>query len=87
VKRVVFESGAFEDFTDWAARDKKLHGKIVDLIRDIDRNPFTGLGKPEPLRHELKGYWSRRINGVHRLVYKVTDEAIIIIACRYHYDS
>ena len=87
MKRVVFESGAFEDFTDWATRDKKLHGKIVDLIRDIDRNPFTGLGKPEPLRHELKGYWSRRINDVHRLVYKVTDEAIIIIACRYHYDS
>lgn len=87
MKRVIFESGAFEDFTGWAVQDKKLHAKIVDLIRDIDRSPFTGLGKPEPLRHELKGYWSRRINDVHRLVYKVTNEDIIIVSCKYHYDQ
>jgi toxin YoeB len=86
VKRVIFESGAFEDFTGWAVLDKKLYAKIVELIRDIDRNPFTGLGKPEPLKYELKGYWSRRINDVHRVVYKVTDEAIIIVSCKYHYD-
>ncbi|MBI4772541.1 MAG: Txe/YoeB family addiction module toxin [Chloroflexi bacterium] len=57
------------------------------LIHDIQRSPFTGLGKPEPLRHELTGFWSRRINDEHRLVYKVTDDAILIIACRYHYSD
>jgi len=87
VKRVIFESGAFEDFTAWAAQDKKLYARIIELIRDIDRNPFTGLGKPEPLRHQMRGWWSRRINDVHRLVYKVTDEAIIIVSCKYHYNS
>ena len=86
MRRVIFESGAFEDFTAWAVQDKKLHGRIVEIIRDIDRSPFTGLGKPEPLRRELKGYWSRRIDHVHRLVYKITDEAIIIVSCKYHYD-
>jgi len=85
MRQVVFESSAFEDFTAWANQDKRLYAKIVELIRDIQRSPFTGLGKPEPLRHELKGYWSRRINDEHRLVYKVTDDAIIIVACRYHY--
>lgn len=87
MKRVIFEADAFEDFNGWAVQDKKLYAKIVDLVGDIARSPFTGLGKPEPLRHELKGYWSRRINDVHRLVYKVTDEAIIIISCKYHYDQ
>ncbi len=86
MKRVIFEANAFTDFTEWAARDKKLHNKIVQLIKDVQRSPFTGLGKPEPLRHELSGYWSRRINQEHRLVYKVTDEDIIIIACKYHYE-
>jgi len=85
MRRVVFESGAFDDFTDWSVKNKKLFARIVRLIRDIRRSPFTGLGKPEPLRRELRGYWSRRINDEHRLVYKVTDEAIIVIACRYHY--
>ena len=55
MKRVIFESGAFEDFTGWAVQDKKIYAKILELIRDIDRSPFTGLGKPDPLRHELKG--------------------------------
>ncbi len=86
MKRVVFESSAFDDFTDWSTKNKKVYSKIVRLIRDIRRSPFTGLGKPEPLRHELQGYWSRRIDDEHRLVYKVTDEAVIIIACKYHYD-
>jgi toxin YoeB len=83
--RIIFEPRAFDDFTNWATEDKKLYAKIVRLIKDIQRSPFTGLGKPEPLRHELKGYWSRRIDIQHRLVYKVTDEAIIIIGCKYHY--
>ncbi|NEQ34864.1 MAG: Txe/YoeB family addiction module toxin [Okeania sp. SIO3I5] len=66
--------------------DKKIHQKIVALIKDIDRSSFSGLGKPEPLKYELSGYWSRRINDEHRLVYKVTDYEIIIIACKYHYE-
>jgi len=85
MRRIIFESSAFDDFTAWATENKKLYAKIVRLIKDVQRSPFTGLGKPEPLRHELKGYWSRRIDIEHRLVYKVTDDAIIVIACKYHY--
>ena len=85
-RRIVFEASAFEDFNDWAKLDKKIYRKIVKLIKNIDRSPFSGLGKPEPLKHELSGYWSRRINDRHLLVYKVTDTEIIIIACKYHYD-
>lgn len=86
MNKVTFEKRVFKDFTDWAIIDKKIHKRIVDLIFDILRHPFTGIGKPEPLKHELKGYWSRRINDEHRLVYKVEGDAIIIIACKYHYD-
>ena len=85
MKQVAFEEKAFEDFTNWATQDKKLYTKIITLIKDIKRNPFLGLGKPEPLKHELSGYWSRRINDEHRLVYKVTDTMIIIASCKYHY--
>ncbi len=85
MRQVIFESSAFNDFTSWATDNKKLYAKIVRLIKDIQRSPFTGLGKPEPLRYELKGYWSRRIDVEHRLVYKVTNEAVIIISCKYHY--
>ena len=85
MRQVIFEASAFNDFTNWATENKKLYAKIVRLIKDIQRSPFTGLGKPEPLRHELKGYWSRRINIEHRLVYKITDEAVIIVGCKYHY--
>ena len=85
MKQVAFEEKAFEDFTNWASHDKKLYTKIIALIKDIKRSPFLGLGKPEPLKHELSGYWSRRINDEHRLVYKVTDTMIIIASCKYHY--
>ncbi|MCT7543918.1 Txe/YoeB family addiction module toxin [Aliarcobacter cryaerophilus] len=85
MKQVAFEEKAFEDFTNWASQDKKLYTKIIALIKDIKRTPFLGLGKPEPLKHELSGYWSRRINDEHRLVYKVTDTMIIIASCKYHY--
>ena len=84
-RKIVFESSAFDDFNDWAKLDKKIYRKIVTLIKDIERSPFTGLGKPEALKHDLSGYWSRKINSEHRLVYKVTNESIIILACRYHY--
>jgi toxin YoeB len=85
MRKIVFEESAFKDFTDWAVEDKHLYRRIVALIMDTIRQPFAGIGKPEPLKHELKGYWSRRINAEHRLVYKVTSESIIIISCKYHY--
>ena len=84
-RRLTFEGEAFENFVDWAKSNKKLHEKIVTLIQDIDRSPFTGIGKPEPLKYELSGSWPRRINDEHRLVYKVTDTEITIISCLYHY--
>ncbi|MBW4534760.1 MAG: Txe/YoeB family addiction module toxin [Pleurocapsa minor HA4230-MV1] len=84
-RRIVFESSAFADFNDWVKLDKKIHRKIIELIKDINRHPFQGLGKPEALKHDLSGYWSRRIDREHRLVYKVTNEEIIILSCKYHY--
>lgn len=85
MRKIAFEKSAFEDFTYWAATDKKTHKRIAALILDILRQPFSGLGKPEPLRHELKGYWSRRIDREHRLVYRVDDELLVIASCQYHY--
>jgi toxin YoeB len=85
MRKIVFEENAFQDFCEWGKTDKKNYQRIVDLIRDIIRQPYSGVGKPEPLKHELKGYWSRRIDSKHRLVYKINDDAIIIIACKYHY--
>ena len=85
MRKITFEESAFQDFIEWAAINKKLYQRIVDLIMDILRQPFSGIGKPEPLRHDLKGYWSRRINDEHRLVYKVNDEAVIVVSCKYHY--
>lgn len=86
MRRVTFEASAFDDFTTWAAQDRKIYERIIRLIKEAQRSPFSGLGKPEPLRNELKGYWSRRIDDEHRLVYKATEDAIIVIACKYHYD-
>ncbi|GIK57748.1 MAG: Txe/YoeB family addiction module toxin [Chloroflexi bacterium] len=86
MRRVIFESKAFDDFTNWATLDKKTYQKIIRLIKEIQRDPFSGSGKPEPLKHEFHGYWSRRIDQEHRLVYAATDEEIIIIACKYHYE-
>ncbi len=82
---VKIHADAFEHINWWAHNDLKLMKRIVELLDDIQRNPFSGIGKPEPLKHELKGYWSRRINDEHRLVYRVTPDEIILISCRYHY--
>lgn len=82
---ISFESNAFDDFNQWAIADKKLYKRIVSLIKDISRNPYQGLGKPEALKHELQGYWSRRIDDEHRLVYKIDSGKLIIISCKYHY--
>ncbi|MEJ2664942.1 MAG: Txe/YoeB family addiction module toxin [Spirochaetia bacterium] len=85
MRKIVFEKAAFFDFTAWSKTDKNIYAKIIALISDILSTPFTGIGKPEPLKHELKGYWSRRINQEHRLVYKLTDDALFIASCKYHY--
>ena len=82
---ISFESSAFDDFNDWSMLDKKYHKRIVNLIKDISRNPYQGLGKPEALKHELQGYWSRRIDDEHHLVYKIESDRLIIISCKYHY--
>ncbi len=83
--QLVFTVHAWEDYLYWQEYDKKITKKINALIKEILRDPFEGLGKPEPLRHQLKGFWSRRITGEHRLVYKVNESTIEIVACRYHY--
>ncbi len=85
--KIAFEAAAFADFTQWAEQDRKLYKRIVGLITDIARDPYRGIGKPEPLRHDLSGYWSRRITDEHRLVYRVDTDVLTIIACKYHYQS
>lgn len=83
--KIVFSSQAWEDYLHWQHTDKKLLKRINDLIKEIVRTPFEGTGKPEPLRHALGGYWFRRINDEHRLVYKVEGDAVLIAQARYHY--
>jgi toxin YoeB len=82
----VFSDYAWEDYIQWQAKDKKTLRKINELIKDIDRNGYEGIGKPESLKHNLTGYWSRRITDKDRLVYRIVDEAIYIIGCKGHYD-
>ncbi|HZS64729.1 MAG TPA: Txe/YoeB family addiction module toxin [Xanthobacteraceae bacterium] len=87
--KVVWTPNAKEDYLYWSKADQKVLGWINDLIRDIQRDPFKGLGKPEPLKHHLQGYWSRRITLEDRLVYRVSGKGdtrqVEIIQCRYHY--
>jgi toxin YoeB len=85
MRLIAFHQEAFEQFGDWARTDKKLFERLNRLISETAKNPFDGIGKPEPLKADLKGYWSRRINDEHRLVYKVSDAQITIVACKYHY--
>jgi toxin YoeB len=83
---VLFTEAAWSDYLYWQAEDKKTLKKINELIKEIKRSPYEGIGKPEPLRHQLQGYWSRRIDLEHRLVYRLDDrKTLVIIACRYHY--
>ena len=84
-RKIAFLADAFADFNRWSREDRKTQKKIVSLIQEIDRTPFSGTGKPEPLRHQLQGLWSRRITQEPRLVYQVTDEEITIVSCRFHY--
>lgn len=83
--KLVFSEHAWEDYLFWQRTDKKTLQRINQLIKDIQRSPFEGIGKPEPLKHSLSGYWSRRINDEHRLVYKVGSEELLIAQLRYHY--
>ena len=85
--RIVFSKNAWEDYTSWPTEDKKTLKKINSLIKDIERTPYEGIGKPEPLKFDLAGFWSRRIDQTHRLVYKIEGNDLQIFACKYHYDK
>ena len=85
--RILWDERAWEDYLNWQTQDRKTLKKINILIKDIQRNPYEGLGKPEPLKNNLSGWWSRRIDGSNRIVYKKEDEAIIIAACKGHYNN
>ena len=84
-RTIRFSTKAYQDFVEWVNDDKKIFFKLADLIEEIRRTPFEGRGKPEPLKHDLKGFWSRRITDEHRVVYHVSDEEIYVLSCRYHY--
>ena len=80
-----WDKTAWEDYLFWINNDRKVFGKINSLIKECQRNPFSGSGKPEPLKQNLSGFWSRRITGEHRLVYRVDEKILFIAQCRYHY--
>ena len=82
---IMFLDDAWQDYLYWQKIDKKILKRINQLIKDIQRSPFTGLGKPEPLKFDMSGLWSRRINQEHRLIYRVEEKYIIVVQCRYHY--
>jgi len=83
--KLIFAEKAWEDYLYWQKTDTKLLNRINALIKDIKREPFDGIGKPEPLKHALSGYWSRRINDEHRIVYKMQQDSILVAQLRYHY--
>lgn len=85
--KLTFSSAAWEHYIYWQSADKKMLKRINTLIKDISRSPYEGLGKPEPLKHGLAGYWSRRINEEHRIVYKVQNDELFIAQLRYHYGT
>jgi len=85
--RLIFSENAWEDYTSWQTDDKKILKKINKLIIEIQRSPYEGTGKPEPLKFDLTGLWSRRIEREHRIVYSIEGDDLLIYACRYHYDK
>lgn len=85
LRSLEFDQAGFDDLAWWIENDQKMAQRIVRLIQAVQRDPFVGIGKPEPLKHELAGCWSRRVNDEHRLVYQVLADKIRILACRYHY--
>jgi len=84
--KYIFVDESWEDYLYWQKTDKKMLKKINLLIKDISRNPYEGIGKPEALKHKYRGFWSRRINAEHRLIYQIHEEEIRILKCRFHYD-
>jgi toxin YoeB len=84
--KAVFSARGWDDYQWWQRQDRKLLKRINLMIQDVMRNGNEGLGKPDPLKHGFQGYWSRRINDEHRLVYKIVDDEVRIAACRYHYE-
>jgi len=85
--RLQWDFDAWDDYCYWQRMDKTMLRRINELIKDIRRNPFNGIGKPEPLKHNLSGFWSRRINDENRLVYVVEKDAVVIISCKGHYNN
>ena len=83
--KLIFSEQAWEDYLYWQKTDKKLLERINTVVKDITRSPFEGIGKPEPLKNALSGYWSRRINDEHRIVYKISDGSVFIAQLRFHY--
>jgi toxin YoeB len=83
---ILFSRQGWEDYVHWQQADMKLVRKVNELLKDISRNPHSGIGKPEPLKHALSGYWSRRMTDEHRLVYKVEGQTIKVVQACYHYD-
>ncbi len=84
--KLTFSSKAWDEYLYWQKADRAILERIKTLIKDVRREPFDGIGKPEPLKHGLSGYWSRGINDEHRLVYKVSDDQILIAQLRFHYE-
>jgi toxin YoeB len=85
MRKVEFEIDALKELDDWVNTSSRTASKILELLREISKTPFEGKGKPEPLKHGLKGFWSRRITQEHRLIYRVTDDAVSILSCKGHY--
>jgi toxin YoeB len=83
--RLIFADAAWEDYLYWQQQDKRMVERINKLIKEVQREPFAGIGKPEPLKHALAGYWSRRITDEHRMVYKIDGDSMLIAQLRYHY--
>lgn len=83
--RLIWSDKSWEEYLSWQSTDKKVLKKINSLIKDIKRDPFEGIGKPEPLKYELQGCWSRRVTDEHRLVYEIEHDALYIVSCKYHY--
>jgi toxin YoeB len=84
--KITFSKNAWEDYISWQKEDKMILKKINNLIKEIQRAPYEGTGKPEPLKYDLSGFWSRRIDHEHRLVYQYTGKELLIYSCRFHYD-
>ena len=85
--RLTWLPNGWNDYLYWQENDRKILQRVNELIRDALRNPFTGIGKPELLRNNLKGWWSRRVTQEHRLIYRVDGESLLIMQCRFHYDD